>query len=382
MPTPVSRRAFAAGIVALAPSTLSVAAAQEASAGPARAEVAYQLDQPLGNATFTPEGRLIVSHHPMFETDVRVSEVVAPGTLRPFPDARWNSAAPSQSERLDAVLGVRSDADGVAWLLDMGSRGQVPPKFVAWDTRANRLRRVLPITPAALGLHSEPNDFVLDARNGMAYIADEGVGREGDGSAGALIVVNLVSGVARRVLEGALSTRPESVPVMADGRPMVKRGEDGSTSPMRVGCDGIALDHRSEWLYYGPLNGEALYRVRVADLLDGSLSEAELGRRVEHHASRPVAGGITIDAEDNVYLTEVGGRAIGVVPARTRAYRRLAEHPDMLWPDGLTFGPDGLLYVTVAQLPRSAPLNGGTRGDEPPYLIMRTRPLAPGRVGT
>lgn len=381
MPPVIPRRASAAGAVALTPSTLSAASAQEAPPGPVRAEVAYQLDQPLGNATFTPEGRLIVSHHPMLETAARVSEVVAPGTLRPFPDARWNSEAPSPSERLDAVLGLRADGDGVVWLLDMGSRGTIPPKFVAWDTRANRLHRVLPITPAALGPHSEPNDFVLDARNGTAYIADEGVGQQGDGGSGALIVVDLGSGLARRVLEGAPSTRSESVPIVVDGREMMKRAKDGSTAPMQVGCDGLALDHRSEWLYYGPLSGTTLYRVRVADLLDGALAGAELARRVESYAARPVAGGITIDAEDNVYLTEVGSYAIGVIPARTRAYRRLAEHPDMLWPDGLTFGPDGLLHVTAAQLPRTAPLNGGTRGDSVPYVIMRTRPLAPGRIG-
>ena len=344
------------------------------------AEIAARLDQPLGNPVFTPEGRLFVTHHPMFETAVRVSEVVG-NTLQPFPDARWNSTEPLPSERLDAVLGIRADSDGLVWMLDMGSRSEIPPKLVGWDTRSGKLAGTLPITPAALGQHSEPNDFVLDPRNGAAYIADEGVGHDGDGSEGALIIVDFKTGRSRRVLEGSASTRAELVPVLVDGREMVKQSKNGSRASMRVGCDGIALDDRSEWLYYGPLSGGAVYRLRVADLLDGTLSSAELARRVELHAERPVAGGSTLDKADNLYLTEVGTRAIGVIPAEGRRYRRLAEHPDMLWPDGLTFGPDGMLYATVAQLPLAAPLNGGTRGDAQPHLLVRTRPLAPGRIG-
>lgn len=269
-------------------------------------EIAARLDQPLGNPVFTPDGRLFVTHHPMFKTDVRVSEVVG-DTLRPFPDARWNSKDPPPSQRLDAVLGLRADGNGVIWMLDMGSRSELPPKFVAWDTRAGTLAGVVPITHAALSQHSELNDFVLDARNNVAVVADEGVGKDGNGSGGALIVTDLQTGRSRRMLEGAASTRAEPVPVLVDGVEMVKRAEDGSKSPMRVGCDGIALDDRSEWLYYGPLSGNTVYRVRMADLLDGTLASSDLERRAERYAERPVAGGITVDSAGNLYLAEVGG---------------------------------------------------------------------------
>lgn len=345
------------------------------------AEIAARIDLPLGNATFTPDGRIIASHHPMFETSVRVSEIVSPTETRPFPNPEWNTPRDGTESYLDAVLGLRSDADGVVWMLDMGSRSKITPKLVAWDTRVDRLHRVIPLGAPATIRESEPNDLVIDARHDRVYIADEGVGNGGDGSKGALIVVDLGSGEARRVLQGHRSTTPEpDRPIVVEGREMRRQGLL-LRSPMRVGADGIALDHRSEWLYHGPLNASQVYRVRVADLLDAGLDEAALGRRVEPYAARPNGGGMSIDAADNLYLTEVEGRAVGVIPAADRTYRRLATHPDMLWPDGLSAGPDGFLYVTIAQLPLSPPLNGGTDGSRPPYLLARFRPLAAGRLG-
>lgn len=379
MPLPASRRAVL-GASLLLPGLArgQGGGAVNLSGVPATAEVAHRLPVPLGNPVFTASGRLFVSHHPMFETPERVSEVVAGDALRPFPNAAWNAADGRAESRLDAVLGLRAEGDTV-WMLDMGARSGVPPKFVAWDTAADRHARTIPLTPDALRRTTEPNDFVLHPESGTAVIADEGVGHGGDGTQGALIVVSLRDGVARRVLEGHASTAAEAVPIVVDGRRMVKREKDGSTAPMRVGCDGIAL--AGEWLYYGPLCGRAVWRVRLADLLDGALSAAALESKVERYAERPNVGGIKADEAGNLYLTEVESRAIGVIPAGDRGYRRLATHPENLWPDGLTFGPDGWLYWTVAQLPLSPPLNGGSAGHKPPYLILRTRPLASGRTG-
>ncbi len=344
-------------------------------------EIAARLPTPLGNATFTEDGRIVVTHHPLFETAVRVSEVTSPTTLKPFPNELWNTPRPDTEDYFANVLGVRTDANGVVWLLDMGYRTDITPKLVAWNMREDRLERIVKLPEPATHINSEPNDFVIDEKHGAIYIADEGVGRDGDGFRAALIVVDLESGAARRVLEGHASTRPEDIPIRFDGRDVVKLRKDGGVGAMRAGADGIALDHRSEWLYYGPLNESAVYRIQVADLLNHRLGSQDIGSRVERYADRPNARGMSIDAEDNLYLTEVEHRAVGIIPARDRTYRRLVKHSEMTWPDGLSTGADGRLYVTVDQLPRSAPPNGGRDGSAPPYLLKRFTPLRMGRLG-
>lgn len=118
----------------------------------------------LGNGAFTPDGRLVVSHHPIFETAARVSIFIDAATLAPFPNAAWNRPAGCSNERLDAVLGVRSDAHGRIWMLDMGTRSSVSPKMVVWDCVLDRLDRIVTLPPTALVACSEPNDFVIDER--------------------------------------------------------------------------------------------------------------------------------------------------------------------------------------------------------------------------
>lgn len=93
-------------------------------------EISARLPTPLGNATFTEDGRIVVTHHPLFETTVRVSEVTSPTTLKPFSNELWNTLRPDTEDYAN-VLGVRTDANGVVWLLDVGYRTDITPKLVA-----------------------------------------------------------------------------------------------------------------------------------------------------------------------------------------------------------------------------------------------------------
>jgi len=132
--------------------TTSLLAAQQPDGEAQVAEIVARLPQAVGNVTFTPDGRIVFSHHPFFEPETRVAELNASGTdFRPFPNADWNTPKPDTDAYLDSVLGVRGDETGVIWMLDMGQRTNITPKIGGWNTRTNRLERVYRIpSPASI----------------------------------------------------------------------------------------------------------------------------------------------------------------------------------------------------------------------------------------
>jgi Major royal jelly protein len=346
------------------------------------AELFASVPQSVGNITFTPDNRVIYSHHPFFSPEIRVAELNPDRkSFKPFPNAAWNTPQPGTDHYLDSVLGLRGDENGIVWMLDMGQRTPLTPKIVGWDTKADRLHRIYYLPAPASLPESQHNDFVVDTKNRKFYIADEGIGPGGDGTKAALVVVDMDTGAVRRLLQGHASTLPEDRPITVDGKNLTVPGKDGKPVVIKVGADGIAADRNFEWLYYGPLNGTTLYRVRIADLNNPALSGSELGARVERYADKPNNGGLSIDTDGNLYLTEVETKAVGVIPATTRRYRRFAWNDQLIWPDGVSYAPDGFMYVSAAQISLAALFNGGNGLNKAPYHIFRFKPLSPGRLG-
>lgn len=332
-------------------------------------EVYAEMGVAPGNVTVTPDGRVIASLHQFFAPEDRVVEVTPSGEVRPFPSAEWSRG------KLDSVLGLRSDPRGVVWMLDNGMRSGATPKLVGWDTRGNELHRVVYLPPPISVAGSFLNDLAVDATHAFVYIADPAQGADA-----ALVVVDLLTGEARRVLQGHRSVVPEDVELRVDGRPVTLRAPDGTERPARVGVNPIALDAGDEWLYFGPMHARTLYRVRTSDLRDASMPDAELARRVEPYADRPVSDGISIDEGGNIYISDVGAGAVGVVGPDKR-YRLLAQDPRLSWPDAFSYGPDGKIYVAVNQLHKTPALNGGRAEARPPFLILRFRALERGVIG-
>lgn len=357
-------------------------------------EIYARLDNAVGGITQMPDGRIIIGYHPFYSPTVQVGLLNTDRrSITPYPNVEWQSCRTSNKRWkqnfdhcFDWVLGLHTDTNGILWILDSarstdkaaGRPASLVPKLVAWNTHKNKLERVIHIDPSATLTESQHNDFVVDEQRQIIVIADEAIGENsnGIGHKAALVVVDLKTGRSRRLLQSHPSVIPVRDPIYWD------RGQTSEgRANVYVGVDGIALDHAAEWLYFAPLNGYKIYRIRMNDLLDTRLDATALGLRVETYADKPFNGGLSIDSKNNLYLTEIGERSIGIIRANTRIYQRYVTANEMQWPDGVTYNRDGFMYTGAAQLNLSAVLQNGIGRNKLPYLVYRFRPTAPGKPG-
>jgi sugar lactone lactonase YvrE len=327
-------------------------------------EIVAQLDTGPGNITVTPTGKIVVSLHQFYGHDVRVASIDDNNRLMPFATAA----------NVNSVLGLQADAEDVVWLLDNAMRGGTTRRLVAWDASEERLVADIDLTKVTTD-RSFLNDLAVDPVRNTVYIADPAGGADA-----AIIVVDVVRGAARRVLQGHKSVIPEDMDLVIDGNPVRILADDGTEIRPRVGINPIAIDKDGEWLFYGPMHGRSMYRIRTADLRNAGLAPDDLAIRAERWSEKPICDGISIDNAGNVYLGDLANNAIGVIGS-DRMYSVLISDPRLSWVDAFSFGDNGYLYAVVNQLHRSAVLNGGESATQPPYLIVKFRPLSKGTVG-
>ena len=391
----------------------SGSSASDAPKGQASLEVYAQLTQSgIAAITQTPDGRMIIGYHPFYltPTSVQVATLNADhNSSTPYPPAGAGllqscrnpdgSFLPPVGGRydfcIDWVLGFHADANGILWILDSAkSTDRADPvhprpaalhaKYVGWDTKSNKLYKVIDLDAVTLP-QSQHNDFVIDLKHGVLIDADEAIGEDsnGIGDTAALVVTDIATGTSRRLLQGDAHVVPDPDPIRWEAQ----AGLPAASWGLRVGVDGITLDQNQDWLYFAPLSGYSLYRVHMSDLLDTSLGDAQLSAKIEFYANKPYNGGLTIDADGNLYLTEVGKHTIGIIPPDTREYRAFVSDDNMVWPDGVSYNADGFMYSGAAQLIQTAAFQSsatpaGQANNAAPYRIYRFRPQAAGTPGS
>jgi sugar lactone lactonase YvrE len=154
----------------------------------------------------------------------------------------------------------------------------------------------------------------------------------------------------------------------------------GAVVRPRVGLNPIAADAHNEWLYFGPMHGTSLYRIKTALLRDGSLSSEKLAQAVERFSEKPITDGISIDDDGNVYLADLPNNAV-VSVSKSGEISTIAADPRLSWVDAFSFGPDGELYAVVNQLHLSPPFQGGKDATRAPFLIIKIPTETRGTVG-
>lgn len=314
--------------------------------------------EPIGNVAVDRDGRIFFTVHPEARPDGnKLLEFVA-GASVPFPNGA------SQQELFDTVLGVAIDRYDRLWTIDHGNHGLRTPRLLAFDLATDKLIHDERFDESIAPKGSFLQDLQVSADGNTVIIADASFWRK----APALIVYDIVSGTGRRVLERHPSVSSEDYVIWNGGQPMSYLG---GLVALRGGVDGIALGE--DWFYFGALNGSSLYRVALDDLRDASIPDSQLAARVERVSDKPLSDGLSIDTEGNVFVTDVEHNAVFIVGS-DRTPRTLLRSPRLRWPDALSFGPDGWLYIADSALGDVVLQSRDHITAAGPYTIYRFRP--------
>jgi len=349
---------------------LALGTSQSFSKDSGKFEIVAEFDRAPGNITVTPDGRIVMSLHQFYKPEYSVVEVLPDHSLVPFPNAELNRRDSDQKLRLDSVLGIKADLAGTVWMLDNGLRSGTTPKLVAWNTRDDKLARVIYLPESVVPANAFVNDLVVDKLHKRIYITDPA-----GGSNAALIVVNLETGSAQRILEGDLSVVPEKLDLRVNKRPLRVKDSKGKIVHPKIGVNPIAMDFNNQWVYFGSMHGTKLYRIHTKYLANPSLPKGSLRGKVERYSTKPLSDGITMDKSGRIWMGELAENAIGIVTPK-KTYKRITQSPKLSWVDSLAINPDGSVLAVANQLHLSAPLNAGKQMSKPPYYLVRINPGA------
>lgn len=356
-----------------------------------------------------------------------VGEVQADGTLRPYPDEAWNEPQLSngivvggrvvaqEAPTIEAAGGqkdgqvARTTGDGGGpwffscvqsvhiddkdrlWVLDnanpqfAGVRrgpglhaaggGGGGPKLVQIDLATNQAVQVFTFDPDAAPYDSYLNDVRIDSRSETAYVTDSGAG-----GSGAIVVLDLGTGKARRLLANDLSTQADpNRALVVQGKP-VREGGSGDTP--QIHADGLALDSKNHILYWQSLTGDRLYAADARLLRSRSAPAWQITNSVREVGRTCVTDGMLTDGVGDVYFTALENDAIlrldgddarkafnqGRSVDFDKALEVVVQDARLGWPDSLAIGGQGpigtdgskivgggkWLYITTSQIHKLA----------------------------
>lgn len=343
----VTDLAFLSGLILAGPSF-----AQQPGAAPQSGTLQQvaRFDHQVTGVTVSADGRIFVNF-PRWTEDapVSVAELRQGGQIKPYPDEQWNSWRNATKNLVSAgdhfvcVQSVVADAHGNLWVVDAAAPAtasvvQGGPKLVRIDLKTNSVAQVIHFDEKVAPQGSYLNDVRFSNDGRHAYLTDSG-------AKGALVVVDIKEGKARRVLDGHPSTQAEKdVVVKIDGQAL--RRLDGRG--VEFAADSIALSPDGRTLYWKALTGKTLYRLATEALDNPLLSEKGLEARVERAAETEPTDGLWIDRQGRLYLSSIEQNAVKIREGdRTTT---LVQDSRLRWPDTFSEGPDGSLYVTNSSI--------------------------------
>lgn len=330
-------------------------------------EEVLRYPEPIGNVAVSNGGRIFFTVHPESRPQGNKLLEWVEGAAVPYPSGTV------QPHLFDTVLGIVVDRQDLLWTIDNGNHGFGNPRLLAFDISSGSIVHDVTFQADIAPAGSFLQDLQVSADGSTVFIADASVWRQSP----AIIVYDVATRSARRVLEGHYSVMPENFLVRNPIREMKFLG--GLVS-LKTGVDGIAIDSENEWLYFAAINNSGLFRVRVGDLLNRKLSAQQLANNVERFSDKPLSDGMSVDLDGNIYIADVEHGAVAVV-LNDRELKTLIRSARIRWADGLSFGPGGWLYLSDSAIPELVLKSKDHIRSRGPYYIYRFQPGTNGHPG-
>lgn len=330
-------------------------------------ETVVTSQEPIGNAAVSLDGRVFYTIHPQSgPTGPKLYEW-KDGKPVPFP------APEEQTRRFATPLGLAVDAKNRLWVIDPGEHGTQGARLIAIDVASGRVVKDHPLSSDIAPLGSFLQDLRTDPAAEVAYIADVSFWRRSPG----IVIVDLESGAARRVLDGHPSVVSQNILIRT---PIKDMSFFGGILALKTGIDGIAVDPSGTWVYWAAMNHTNLYRARTADLKNARLSAGELSARVEDMGRKPLSDGISTDVAGGVLITDIEH---GAVLRRTPQGKleTLVRDKRIRWADAVSYGSDGFVYLADSAIPHQMLMSKAHMAAHAPYHVFRFKPADRGVAG-
>jgi sugar lactone lactonase YvrE len=205
------------------------------------------------------------------------------------------------------------------------------------------------------------NDIRIDNRQHAAYLTDSGEG--------GLVIVDLNSGKAHRVLDGHPSVMPEQdVQIIVNGKPVLMNGK-----PPQFKSDSLALSPDGQYVYYKAITANTVYRIKTDVLRNANASASDVANAVEKAGTAFPTDGFWMDAKGNLYLSDINHNAV-VRRTPDEKMEKLTSDPRLQWPDTFSEGPDGSIYITASHINDSPRFNQGKSTRKQPYMVFKFKP--------
>ena len=310
-----------------------------------------------GNVCVTAKGRVFATSHPLDgENDVQLFEVTGPDRFQAWPSEKFQSPKGRYGENtIDTPLGITKDGRGGLWVVDMGQRiGKT--RVWGFDIASGELIKKIDLPASIAPVGSFVQDLAVDRENGWVYLAD--IANPG------ILVVELATGAVRR-FGGHPSFEPEKDAKMEiNGKAIFFGG-----APASVGINPITLSADGETLFYGAMSGTSWYGI-PARLFRGGASDGVIANSIVRVGDKPVSDGAATDSLGNHFFTNLNQNGIDKLSA-DGILTPLVRDARFDWPDNVSVGDAGWLYVAVNQLHKAPAFTGAGDEGRPPYRIYR-----------